>query len=82
MKKINEIFYSIQGEGFHAGTPAIFVRFSGCNLKCSFCDTKHEEFKYMNDEDILQEIHSYPCRFVILTGGEPMQQVDYPFIFL
>ena len=39
MKKINEIFYSLQGEGYHTGIPAIFVRFSGCNMKCSFCDT-------------------------------------------
>ena len=43
MKKINEIFYSLQGEGFHVGTPAVFVRFSGCNLECEFCDTRHEE---------------------------------------
>ena len=43
MRKINEIFYSLQGEGFHTGTPAVFIRFSGCNLKCSFCDTQHEE---------------------------------------
>ena len=43
MRKINEIFYSLQGEGYHTGTPAVFIRFSGCNLKCSFCDTRHEE---------------------------------------
>ena len=43
MRKINEIFYSLQGEGFHTGTPAVFVRFSGCDLKCPFCDTRHEE---------------------------------------
>ena len=42
MRKINEIFYSLQGEGFHTGTPAVFVRFSGCNLRCGFCDTRHE----------------------------------------
>ena len=49
MKKINEIFYSLQGEGFHVGTPAVFVRFSGCNLKCEFCDTRHEEGVMMSD---------------------------------
>ena len=42
MRKINELFYSLQGEGFHTGTPAVFIRFSGCNLKCDFCDTRHE----------------------------------------
>ena len=49
MRKINEIFYSLQGEGFHTGTPAVFVRFSGCNLKCPFCDTHHEDGVLMTD---------------------------------
>ena len=53
MRKINEIFYSLQGEGYHTGTPAIFVRFSGCNLKCDFCDTQHEEGKMMTDDEII-----------------------------
>lgn len=52
MRKINEIFYSLQGEGYHTGTPAVFIRFSGCNLKCDFCDTRHEEGEMMTDEDI------------------------------
>lgn len=76
MRKINEIFYSLQGEGFHAGTPAVFVRFSGCNLKCDFCDTRHEEGKGMTDEEIVEEVLHYPSRMVILTGGEPGLWVD------
>lgn len=76
MKKINEIFYSLQGEGFHVGTPAVFVRFSGCNLKCDFCDTQHEQGRMMSDEEILAEVEKYPCRMVILTGGEPGLWVD------
>ena len=68
MKKINEIFYSLQGEGFHVGTPAVFVRFSGCNLKCEFCDTRHKEGVMMSDEEILEQVCQYPCKTVILTG--------------
>ena len=70
MRKINEIFYSLQGEGFHTGTPAVFVRFSGCNLRCSFCDTRHEEGVMMTDEEIVEKVSSFPARMVILTGGE------------
>lgn len=69
--KINEIFYSIQGEGTRAGTANIFIRFSGCNLKCSFCDTEHESFTEMSINDIVNEMKLYPCNWVILTGGEP-----------
>lgn len=82
MKKINEIFYSLQGEGFHTGTPAVFVRFSGCNLKCDFCDTRHEEGTWMSDEEILQAVSAYPSNMVILTGGEPSLWIDQAFIDL
>lgn len=82
MRKINEIFYSLQGEGFHTGTPAVFVRFSGCNLKCSFCDTRHEEGILMSDEEILQTISVFPSNVIILTGGEPSLWIDQTFINL
>lgn len=82
MRKINEIFYSLQGEGFHTGTPAVFIRFSGCNLKCSFCDTRHEDGTLMSDEEILQAVSAYPSNVVILTGGEPSLWIDQAFIDL
>ena len=80
MRKINEIFYSLQGEGYHTGTPAIFVRFSGCNLKCDFCDTQHEEGTMMTDDEIISEVEKYPAVTVILTGGEPSLWIDDEFI--
>lgn len=69
--RVNEIFYSLQGEGRWAGTPAVFIRFSGCNLKCPFCDTRHKHFKEMAEEEIVAKAAAYPARFAVLTGGEP-----------
>ena len=74
--RINEIFYSLQGEGFWTGTPAVFVRFSGCNLKCSFCDTEHFGYRDMSVEQIVEEVSKFPAKRVILTGGEPLLQVN------
>jgi len=71
LNPINEIFYSLQGEGFHVGRPAVFVRFSGCNLRCPFCDTDYRAFTMMSDEDIVREASAFPSHFVVLTGGEP-----------
>lgn len=76
MKKINEIFYSIQGEGFYSGTPAIFIRFSGCNLNCLFCDTSHEAGEWLTNEEILMRVKQYPATHVVLTGGEPSLFAD------
>ena len=76
MKRVNDIFYSLQGEGRNTGRAAIFIRFAGCNLKCPFCDTDFAQYEEMSDEDILNRIKSYPSRFVVLTGGEPSLQVD------
>jgi len=70
--KINEIFISIQGEGFYTGQAVIFIRFSGCNLSCPFCDTKHQTFKLMTFGDIIKEIKKYEqYSHIVLTGGEP-----------
>ena len=71
---VNEIFYSLQGEGYHTGTPAVFVRLSGCNLKCDFCDTDHSRSVMMTVGDIVDEVSKYPAKTVILTGGEPSLQ--------
>lgn len=80
--KINEIFYSLQGEGRYAGTPAVFVRFSGCNLRCGFCDTSHDSGIEMTGEEIVEHIERYPAKRVILTGGEPTLQITASFIAL
>ncbi|WP_294789053.1 7-carboxy-7-deazaguanine synthase QueE [Prevotella sp.] len=82
MKRINDIFYSLQGEGRNTGRAAIFIRFAGCNLKCPFCDTDFAQYEEMSDEDILNRIKSYPSRFVVLTGGEPSLQVDRQLVDL
>lgn len=73
--RVNEIFYSIQGEGRFTGTPAIFIRFAGCNLACDFCDTDHEPHEVLSEEDIMQRIAAYPAAHVVLTGGEPTLQL-------
>lgn len=73
--RVNEIFYSLQGEGYYTGCAAIFVRFSGCNLRCPFCDTEFKSFVEMTEEDIVSEISQYPADLVVFTGGEPTLQL-------
>lgn len=77
--KVNEIFYSIQGEGKHTGMPAVFLRLSGCTMGCDFCDTKYafSSGKEMNSLQILVALTEFPCKTVVITGGEPTEQ-DLP----
>ena len=76
--KINEIFYSIQGEGKWMGLPNIFIRTTGCNLRCSFCDTTYayETGEEMSIEEIINRIRKHPCNYVCITGGEPLLQEE------
>lgn len=76
MYRVNEIFYSLQGEGFHTGTPCVFIRFSGCNRVCPFCDTDFAAYTTMSVDEILEAVCRYPSRRVVCTGGEPLLQLD------
>lgn len=78
---INEIFYSLQGEGYNTGTASVFIRFSGCNLKCSFCDTDHATHTMMSLPSIVEEVMKYHnAPLIVLTGGEPSLYVDKALI--
>src|SRR6059058_5984627 len=74
--KIAEIFYSIQGEGRLIGVPSVFIRTSGCNLRCVWCDTPYTSWRPEGQSysvaKILRELEKYPARHVVITGGEPL----------
>lgn len=72
---VNEIFYSLQGEGGRAGQASIFIRLAKCNLACSFCDTDFERGVKMSLEEVLDTIEPYGCKWIIWTGGEPTLQL-------
>lgn len=86
MYRVNEIFFTLQGEGAHSGIPAVFIRFSGCNLRCPWCDTEFADFTSMNAEQIVAEaLKLYDTlnerrKMCVLTGGEPALQVDKALI--
>ena len=79
---INEIFYSLQGEGFLAGVPSVFVRLAGCPLRCQWCDTKYawdqKTGKNYSVDKIIQTVQQWPCKFIVITGGEPIINSDLP----
>ncbi|MFN7290258.1 MAG: 7-carboxy-7-deazaguanine synthase QueE, partial [Pirellula sp.] len=76
MIRVSEIFHSVQGEGKLTGTPSVFVRTSGCNLRCWFCDTRYASWEPEGDQwsvqQIIDQVSKYPSKHVVLTGGEPM----------
>ena len=84
--RVNNIFYSLQGEGRNTGRAAVFIRFAGCNLRCSFCDTEFETYREMSNEEIMAEVEALSPQIsalkplLVLTGGEPTLQVDEAFV--
>ena len=79
---VNEIFYSIQGESVYSGRPCVFVRLTGCNLRCSYCDTiyAYENGSEMEIEPIIKLVDSFGCPLVEITGGEPLIQPETPLL--
>jgi len=77
---VSEIFYSVQGEGQLTGVPSVFIRSSGCNLRCRWCDTKYASWDPggdpMTTREVVEEVNKYPARHVVVTGGEPMVARD------
>ncbi|HUI30382.1 MAG TPA: 7-carboxy-7-deazaguanine synthase QueE [Candidatus Acidoferrales bacterium] len=73
--RVNEIFYSLQGEGARKGSANIFVRFAHCNLECGFCDTEFESFRELTVDELLEECSRFACKNIVFTGGEPLLQL-------
>ena len=90
MKRVNDIFFTLQGEGHNTGRAALFVRFAGCNLRCPFCDTDFDSYHEWSDDYIVTELLAHcidhgvlrQMPMVVLTGGEPTLQVDNAFVDL
>ena len=80
---VNETFFSIQGEGTRAGQPCVFLRLTGCPLRCTWCDTKYafHEGSRRSEDDVFADLQVFPCRLLTLTGGEPLSQpAAFPFV--
>ena len=78
MLKVNEIFYSIQGESTKAGLLCVFIRLTGCNIRCDYCDTEYAFYdgENLKIEEVIKKVKSYNCKLVELTGGEPLLQKE------
>ena len=76
--QISEISFVVQGEGLNLGSPCVLIRLSGCNLKCSFCDSKFtwEQGKVMSINEVITEVKKYNCHHIMFSGGEPLLQQD------
>lgn len=79
---VNEIFHSIQGESIYTGLPCIFIRLTGCNMRCRYCDTEYayEEGNQISIDDIIHDIERFDCNLVEITGGEPLMQKETPLL--
>ena len=83
MLTVNEVFFSIQGEGTRAGLPCVFLRLTGCPLRCVWCDTAYAfyEGRRREEDELMAELEGHPCRLLQLTGGEPLSQpAAFPFV--
>jgi 7-carboxy-7-deazaguanine synthase len=83
MLTVNEVFFSIQGEGTRAGRPCVFLRLTGCPLRCTYCDTAYAfyEGQRRHEDEVMAALEAHPCRLLQLTGGEPLAQPDaFPFV--
>ena len=80
--QVNEIFYSVQGESTYAGRPCVFVRLTGCNLRCRWCDTAYAFYdgETLTVEQVLERVRAYKCPLVEITGGEPLLQDEVHFL--
>lgn len=78
--RVNEIFHSIQGESLYSGRPCVFIRLTGCNLRCTYCDTTYayDEGKSFEIEELLETVRHFGCSLVEVTGGEPLLQAGTP----
>jgi len=80
--RVFEIFFSLQGEGTRVGLPCVFVRFTGCDLRCVYCDTTYafQGGRELSRAEVLAEVARFPCKLVLLTGGEPLLQRELPVL--